>query len=128
MVYALIDPTSASPYLRAVTRIPDCLGTPPTPLSVDSFSTQLRNALADLKQTLHPLETSSTPSHKRLQINTLTVQLNTLDGLLKTAIDLLQPTDRRYLPSTLLPDNSLEDIRSLFIEITQTLQHIEIDR
>ena len=138
MVYTLIDPMSTPPYLHAVptSGIPDSLGTRPTPPFASSFSTELRNALDDLKQTLHPLETSSTSSHKRLQLNTLTLQLNTLDALLKTAIDLLQHTvgnasrngNHRYLPSALLPDTSLEDIRSLFIEITQTLQHVEIDR
>ena len=126
MVYALID-SIPSPTLRAVTTssIPEHLGDS-RPLSVTSFTTQLRNALADLKQTLHPLETSSSPSHQRLQLNTLTVQLSTLDDLLETAIELLQPTGRRYLSSSLLPDTSLEDIRSLFIEITQTLQHVEV--
>jgi hypothetical protein len=125
MVHALINSTP-SPYLRAVTASssPENLGDSRLP-SVNSFTTQLRNALADLKQTLHPLETSSTSSNKRLHLNTLTVQLNTLDALLETAIELLQPTGRRYLPSSLLPDTSLEDIRSLFIEITQTLQHVE---
>ena len=125
MVYALISSIPA-PYLRAVTTssIPENLGDSRS-LCMNAFTTQLRNALADLKQTLHPLETSSSPSHQRLQLNTLTVQLNTLDDLLKTAIKLLQPTGRRYLSSSLLPDTSLEDIRSLFIEITQTLQHVE---
>lgn len=127
MVY--VHPTSTPPYLQVVPE--PCIldaDTSPTALSTISFSTQLRSALTDLKQTLHPLETSSTPSQKRFQVNTLTVQLNGLDALLETAIALLQPIDRRYLSSDLLPDTSLEDIRSLFIEITQLLQSIEIDR
>ena len=121
---------STPPYLRTVLElgILDSSEASPTPLSVISFSAQLRSALTDLKQTLHPLEASSPPFQKRLQINTLTVQLNDLDALLKTAIALLQPVDRRYLSSDLLPDTSLEDIRSLFIEITQILQHVELDR
>ena len=126
----MIHVHSTLPYLRAVPElgILDNSDVSPTPLSVISFSAQLRSALTDLKRTLHPLEASSTPSQKRLQINTLTVQLNGLDVLLKTAIALLQPIDRRYLSSDLLPDASLEDIRSLFIEITQILQHVELDR
>ena len=121
---------STPPILRAVPEL-GILGSSdvsPMPLSVISFSAQLRSALTDLKQTLYPLEASSTQSQKRLQINTLTVQLNALDALLKTAIALLQPIDRRYLSSDLLPDTSLEDIRSLFIEITQILQYVELDR
>ena len=126
----MIHVHSTPPTLRAVPELgnPDSSDVSPSPLSVISFSAQLRSALTDLKQTLHPLEASSTPSQKRLQINTLTVQLNGLDVLLKTAIALLQPIDRRYLSSDLLPDASLEDIRSLFIEITQILQHVELDR
>ena len=121
---------STPPYLRTVLElgILDSSEASPTPLSVISFSAQLRSALTALKQTLHASETSSTPSQKRLQINTLTVQLDALDALLKTAIALLQPVDRRYLSSDLLPDASLEDIRSLFIEITQILQQVELDR
>ena len=121
---------STPPTLRAVPGlgILDSSDISSTPLSVISFGAQLRSALTDLKRTLHPLEASSTPSQKRLQINTLTVQLNALDVLLKTAIALLQPIDRRYLSSDLLPDTSLKDIRSLFIEITQALQHVELDR
>ena len=117
-----------SPYFRTVSTNmaePSVTRLMPPPDEI-SFSTQLRTALADLKQTLHYLETSSSPSHKRLHLNTLTVQLDTLDERLNTAIALLQPTDRRYLPSVLLPDTSLEDIRSLFIAITQTLQQVEV--
>lgn len=130
MVYAfnpIYPPTS--PYFHAVSTDPaERLVTGLTPPSEISFSTHLRNALADLKQTLHALETTTSPSHKRLQLNTLTVQLNTLNTQLNTAIALLQPTDRRYLPSVLLPDTSLENIRSIFIEITQTLQQVEIQQ
>ena len=124
-----VHSTSTPLHLRAVPElgILDSSDVSPTPPSVVSFSDQLHSALIDLKQTLHSSEASSTPSQKRLQINTLTVQLNALDALLKTAIALLQPIDRRYLSSDLLPDTSLEDIRSLFIEITQTLQHVELD-
>ena len=128
MVYAF-DPTypPTSPYFRAVSMdMAEFSVTCLTPLPEISVSSQLRTALADLKQALHSLETTTSPSHKRLKLNTLTVQLDALDARLTTAIALLQPTDRRYLPSDLLPDTHLDDIRSLFIEITQTLQQLEV--
>ena len=125
-----VHSTSTPPDLRTIPELDilDSSDTTSMPLSVISFSAQLHSALTDLKRLLYPLEASSTPSQKRLQVDTLTVQLNALDALLKTAIALLQPIDRRYLSSDLLPDTSLEDIRSLFIEITQILQYVELDR
>lgn len=98
----------------------------PHGLEPQLLAEQLRRTLVELQSTLLDLETSASNLHERLQINSLNVQLQGLDTLLKQAIVLLQmneqaPTLDRYL----LPDSRLQEIRTLFMQITEALQRVE---
>jgi hypothetical protein len=87
---------------------------------------KLRHAHDDLHKTLKQLERSISQPQQRLYVNSLHVQLHTLDGLLKEAIDLLADADRaKSATPDSIPDSSLQEIRSLFISITAALEQVE---
>jgi hypothetical protein len=89
---------------------------------------KLRHAHDDLQKTLKQLEHSISQPQQRLYVNSLHVQLHTLDGLLQEAIDLLVAADRAksaVAPPEIIPDRSLQEIRSLFLSITAALEQVE---
>ncbi len=111
---------------------------------------KLRHAHDDLQKTVQQLETAiAHPQQrvylKRLYVNHLHVQLQTLDGILKESIEILAEADRqtdrqRNLqhnhPNTdrptrtaaraeVIPDTTLQEIRSLFLGITAALETVE---
>ncbi len=108
----------------------------PPLISTRPLAEKLRHAHDDLQKTLKQLESSISQPQQRLYVNHLNVQLQTLDGLLKEAIDLLAAADRHNhrqtdrsqraaAPSEIIPDSSLQEIRSLFFAITTALESVE---
>jgi paraquat-inducible protein B len=127
--YASIHPLEApKPWAvqPSLTVLPSSTPTPST------LAEKLRHAHDDLQKTLKQLETAISHRQQRLYVNRLHVQLHTLDGLLKEAIDLLSSYDRRRTdqpkPSPAansLPDSTLNEIRSLFVAITEAIDRVE---